>query len=138
MKTIISGLFIIGILSSCQTTSGIIQTVDSKQNSIQGCDSVPPTERLTCIGIQRQRDTALINDPGKLLDQKILEKDAYCERIEQTWERGSSLPEIYRIKETNTFTVCRYSTFWDRLKDGVTGFGIGFVTGFVTAVGVVK
>lgn len=138
MKSIISILLIAGVLSSCQTTSGIIQTVDIKKDSIQGCDSVPSTERLTCIGIQRQRDTALINDPGKLLDQKILEKDSYCMRIEQTWERGSSLPETYRIKEINTFTVCRYSTVWDKVKDGVTGFGIGFVTGFVTAVGVVK
>jgi hypothetical protein len=133
---LISSIFLVVSCGTFATKSDLSDRVDSTITTTD-CSTVAPEKILECSANLLRLSNNIIKDPGKLISQKILEKDNYCSRVEQVWEYGSDLKSEFRQRRTNSFRVCNYEDFWDKLAGEWLFGGTGFVLGFITGAAVV-
>lgn len=135
MKKLTAVVMLFALLgaSSCASvdTKANAEVVQTRVN----CTGVPDTERLMCIAGLLRRAQIIFNDPGTLVDQRKMESDAWCSRIQQTWHYGSSLPVEERMVRIQVFSVCSGSVV-EKIQDQIVFGGLAFGAGFVTAVAV--
>jgi len=135
MKTLTAIILLFAVLCapmcSSVSTKSNAEIVKTRVN----CDGVPDTERLICAAGILRRAQIIFNDTGVLVEQRKLESDAWCSRIQQTWHYGASLPVEERMIRIQTFSVCSGSVI-EKIQDQIVFGGLAFGAGFVTAVAV--
>lgn len=132
-------LLLLLLLINCATT----QTKDElpTESSIipsKTCSEVPPEQRLLCIAGEKKRNSIIDKDAGKIENVTVLEKTAYCQRIQFDVIYGNELEDNLQMKRRHTITICRYDSIADNVKYTAIGFGTGFVAGLVTGVAITK
>lgn len=118
------------------------ETEVQKFHTVQSCKGLPPAEQFMCIPGLLDRSDKIFNDGGRILEFEKVDSDAYCSRYKMLYEIGSlELPPEQRIKRELEFSTCSGSV-WGQLKSagtvGVISFTVGYISGFLSALGLLK